>query len=206
MTGGTNRPVGDETPALEARPTAAARRDDQDLVADSKFLAYVLRHKPQAIGLDLDEAGWIPIDVLLHALAAQGRPLDTNRLDRLVTSSGKRRFQTHDGRIRAAQGHSIPVDLDLPPATPPDLLYHGTVERRLPRILAEGLQPMGRHHVHLSPDPATARSVGARSGRPVVLTIAAGAMHAAGHTFYQAANGVWLAAHVPPTYLTHIPG
>jgi putative RNA 2'-phosphotransferase len=205
MTGGPNRPV-DDPAASEAGPGAAGRRDDQGLVADSRFLAYVLRHNPQAAGLHLDEAGWIDIDVLLATLAAHGRPLDTHRLDRLVHSPGKGRFQTHDGRIRAAQGHSIPVDLDLPPATPPDLLYHGTVERRLPRILAEGLQPMGRHHVHLSPDPATARGVGARRGRPVVLTIAAGAMHAAGHTFYQAANGVWLTAHVPPTYLTHIPG
>jgi putative RNA 2'-phosphotransferase len=181
---------------------ASERPDRQNLIADSKFLAYVLRHNPDAIGLKLDDAGWVPIDVLLSALAAHGRPLKADRLDRLIAGLDKQRFEARDGRIRAAQGHSFPVDLDLPPATPPGLLYHGTVERFLPRIQAEGLQPMDRGHVHLSLDPATARAVGARRGRPIILTVDAARMHAEGHTFHQATNGVWLTAHVPPGFLT----
>lgn len=176
--------------------------DRHGLVADSKFLAYVLRHHPDAVGLRLDEAGWVPIDALLTALAGHGRPLDPTRLDRIVAGTDKQRFEIRDGRIRAAQGHTVPVDLELAPIVPPDVLFHGTVRRFLPGILAEGLQPMGRNHVHLSPDPATARAVGARRGRPVVLTVDAAGLHAAGHTFHRAGNGVWLTAHVPASHLT----
>lgn len=178
------------------------RPDRRNLAADSRFLAYVLRHDPDTIGLRLDDAGWVSIDTLFTALAAHGRPLGPDRLDRLIAGRDKQRFETRDGRIRAAQGHSIPVDLDLAPLPPPELLYHGTVGRVLHRILAEGLHPMGRNHVHLSPDPATARTVAARRGHPVVLAVDTTGMHADGHTFHQAGNGVWLTAHVPPTYLT----
>jgi putative RNA 2'-phosphotransferase len=123
-------------------------------------------------------------------------------LERVVAGTDKKRFELDGDRIRAAQGHTVPVDLDLPPATPPPLLYHGTVARFLPSILSTGLQPRGRHHVHLSPDPETATRVGARRGEPVILRIDAAAMHAAGHVFHRAANGVWLTSHVPPRYIT----
>jgi putative RNA 2'-phosphotransferase len=173
-----------------------------DLTADSKLLAYVLRHHPEAFGVELDEAGWVPVGELLAALAARGRVIDEARLGRLVDAPGKKRYELAAGRIRAAQGHSVPVDLGLAPVTPPAVLHHGTVERFLPAIRREGLRPGRRRHVHLSADVATARTVGARRGDPVVLRVDAAGLHAAGHTFYRAANGVWLTADVPPAYLS----
>ena len=174
---------------------------DRDLVADSRFLAYVLRHDPASVGVRLDDAGWVDVGTLLAALAAHGRPLTPERLGRLVDGLDKKRFELRDGRVRAAQGHTVPVDLGLAPARPPDRLYHGTVERSLARILAEGLSPMRRQDVHLSQTPQAARVVGARRGRPVVLVVDAAAAHAAGQVFRQAGNGVWLTGPVPAAYL-----
>jgi putative RNA 2'-phosphotransferase len=174
-----------------------------DLVALSKLLAYVLRHNPGAVGVRLDEAGWIDVDTLLDALAAHGRPTDEATLHRLAAGTDKRRFEIVGSRIRAAQGHSVPVDLGLEPAVPPPVLYHGTVRRFLDGIRASGLLPRGRHHVHLSATPETASIVGARRGDPVVLTIDAAAMHRDGAVFYRAANGVWLTALVPPDRITY---
>lgn len=172
-----------------------------DLTALSRFLSYVLRHHPEAIGITLDDGGWVDIDVLLTALATHGRPISRETLDRVAAGTDKQRLQLRGGRIRAAQGHTVPVDLGLPPLAPPALLYHGTVSRFLPGIMAGGLRPRGRHHVHLSADPHTASHVGARRGRPVVLGVDAAGMHHAGHLFYQAANGVWLTAHVPARWI-----
>jgi len=166
-----------------------------------RFLTYVLRHHPEAIGVDLDSGGWVGVEALLAALARHGRPMDRTALDRIVAGDDKRRFELRDGRIRAAQGHSVPVDLRLLAVEPPSELYHGTVERFLSRIRAEGLRPKGRTHVHLSPDVATARAVGARRGVPVVLTVDAAGMHRQGLAFYLSANGVWLTAHVPPEWI-----
>ncbi|WP_279357033.1 RNA 2'-phosphotransferase [Methylobacterium indicum] len=172
-------------------------RDDTAL---SKTLSYWLRHKPEAAGLALDLAGWTPIDAVLAAFAAVGRPVDRDGLLRVVATSDKARFEVDAARelIRARQGHSVAVASDWVRAVPPAHLWHGTVERVLPAILAEGLRPMARHHVHLSSDPETARTVGARRGRPIVLRVAAGRLAAAGHPFWVTGNGVWLAEHVPP--------
>jgi putative RNA 2'-phosphotransferase len=167
----------------------------------SRLLTYVLRHHPESVGLTLDAGGWVAIDELLAALAAHGRLLDRSALDHIVATSDKRRFEVHNGRIRAAQGHSVTVDLGLPPATPPAVLYHGTVARFLAAIEREGLRPGRRQYVHLSPDVMTARAVGARRGEPVILRVDAAALHADGQLFYQAANGVWLTDHVPPDRL-----
>jgi putative RNA 2'-phosphotransferase len=169
----------------------------------SKYLAKHLRHRPELIGITLDEAGWTDVEELLAACARHGCPIGREELDELVTGGDKRRyaFDETGRRIRASQGHSVAVDLDLPVTTPPDRLYHGTVERALPAIRREGLRPMARHDVHLSPDEQTARRVGARRGRPVVLTVDAAAMAAAGHEFRLSANGVWLTRSVPPRYL-----
>jgi putative RNA 2'-phosphotransferase len=169
-----------------------------DDVALSKFLAYVLRHDPSSAGVELGPGGWVRVDDLLAGLARAGRPIDRARLEAVVASSDKRRYELVDGRIRAAQGHSQPVDLLLDPVRPPDVLFHGTVERFLPAITADGLRPGQRTHVHLSADVATARTVGARRGRPVVLRVDAAGMHAEGMVFHQASNGVWLTARVPP--------
>jgi putative RNA 2'-phosphotransferase len=176
-----------------------------DLTAASRFLSYVLRHNPAAVGVSLDEGGWIDVDTLLTALARHNRPLDRATLARLVAGTEKQRFQIHGGRIRAAQGHSIRVDLHLDPVTPPAVLYHGTVRRFVSSIMANGLDPGRRHHVHLSADQPTAATVGARRGHPVVLRIDAAGMHRSGHLFYQAANGVWLTDHVPPQWISYPP-
>jgi putative RNA 2'-phosphotransferase len=173
-----------------------------ELTTASRFLAYVLRHHPQTVGITLDEGGWVEVPTLLAALAAHGRPMDRALLARLVAGTDKRRFQLDGDRIRAAQGHSVPVDLGLEPVTPPAVLYHGTVARFLPAIRAEGLRPGRRRHVHLSTDAQTAATVGARRGPPVVLTVDAAGMHQAGHRFYRADNGVWLTRAVPPGWLS----
>jgi putative RNA 2'-phosphotransferase len=172
-----------------------------NIVATSRFLSYVLRHRPDTIGVNLDEGGWIAIETLLAALARHGRPITRDVINQLAAGTDKQRFEVRNDRIRAAQGHSIQVDLHLPPVAPPPLLYHGTVERFLARICDEGLQPRGRTYVHLSADPQTAAAVGARRGRPTVLIVDAAGMHRHGFNFYQAANGVWLTNHVPPRWL-----
>ena len=170
-----------------------------NVTSASKLLAYVLRHQPESVGLTLDAAGWVPIDTLLAALAAHG--VDRDLLDRVVAGTDKVRFEVADGRIRAAQGHSVPVDLGLDPVVPPPVLFHGTATRYLAGIRAHGLRPGRRRHVHLSADEATALRVGARHGKPVVLRIDAAGLHAAGHPFYLAANGVWLTDHVSPQWI-----
>lgn len=174
----------------------------RDLAGTSRYLAYVLRHHPDAIGVELDRHGWIEVDELLAALDRHGRPMTRELLDEVVAGTDKRRFELENGRIRAAQGHSLPVDLDLPAVTPPPVLYHGTVARFLGRIRADGLEPGRRTHVHLSADRQTASTVGARRGRPVILTIDAAGMHRDGFTFHCAVNGVWLTRHVPPRWIT----
>jgi putative RNA 2'-phosphotransferase len=169
-----------------------------DVVRTSKRLSYVLRHHPESVGLTLDPAGWADVDELLTALR-----LTRAELDDVVATNDKRRF-AFDGtgtRIRASQGHSRPVELGYEPRTPPDLLFHGTVERFLAAILTDGLRPGRRHAVHLSPDVATARAVGARRGRPVVLRVDAAAMVVDGHDFARSDNGVWLVGAVPPRFL-----
>ncbi|MFC8594427.1 RNA 2'-phosphotransferase [Streptomyces atroolivaceus] len=175
--------------------------DERRTVKVSKYLSKHLRHEPGRIGINLDAHGWVSVDELLRACAQHGFALTREELDHVVAVSDKQRFAVADDRIRANQGHSVTVDLGLPPAEPPAYLYHGTVARVLDTIRAEGLRPMDRHHVHLSPDRETAVRVGARRGAPVVLSVDAGAMHRAGHLFHVSANGVWLTDSVPPAFL-----
>ncbi|QEV22394.1 RNA 2'-phosphotransferase [Streptomyces alboniger] len=177
------------------------RPSEQRTVKVSKYLSKHLRHQPDRIGLALDENGWVEIDALLAAAAAHRFGITRAELDHVVAVNDKRRFAIEGGQIRANQGHSVDVDLDLPPASPPAYLFHGTVAAHLAAIRAEGLRPMKRHAVHLSPDRETATRVGARRGRPVVLSVDAGAMHHDGHVFQVSANGVWLTSAVPPGYL-----
>ena len=172
----------------------------------SKFLSLVLRHDPAAAGVSLDAGGWVDVDALLVGAAKAGTPFTREELEAVVAASDKQRFSVSDDgqRIRANQGHSVAVDLGLLPRTPPAVLYHGTVERFREAIKREGLRPMQRQHVHLSADPETASAVGQRRGKPLILTIDAAALHAAGHTFYLSANGVWLTDAVPPGYFSDI--
>ena len=175
-----------------------------DVVRVSKRLSFVLRHRPDSVGLRLDPQGWVAVDDLLGALAAHGLVLSREDLDRVVATNDKRRF-AFDGtgtRIRASQGHSVRVDLGYRPEPPPAELFHGTPRRLLAPILAEGLRPGRRHAVHLSGDVATARAVGARRGEPVVLRVDAAAMAADGAVFTRSANGVWLTEAVPARYLS----
>jgi putative RNA 2'-phosphotransferase len=177
--------------------------DERRLGAGSRFLSYVLRHHPEALGLELDGAGWVAVDTLLERCRAHGRALSRETLLEIVATSPKRRFAlTDDGaRIRASQGHSVAVDLGHVAREPPAVLFHGTVASSLPAIRARGLQKMSRHAVHLSADVETARAVGGRRGRPVILRVAAGRMHRDGHAFFVSANGVWLTQAVPPGYV-----
>lgn len=172
-------------------------------IQTSKFLSYVLRHRPDSIGITLDENGWVDIGELLAAAQRHGKNVSRTQLERVVATNDKKRFALSDDgrRIRASQGHSVAVDLDLEPVIPPKLLYHGTVERFLDSIRAQGLVRGSRHHVHLSPDEATARKVGSRRGKPIILTVEAAQMHEAGHQFFRSANNVWLTEKVPVEFL-----
>lgn len=172
-----------------------------DRITISRFLSYVLRHRPDEIGLVLDREGWVAIDELLAALAAHGRALDRADLEAIVRESDKQRFAIRGDRIRANQGHSVPIDLALPPSEPPAVLYHGTVRGVLEAIRREGLIKGRRTHVHLSADVATAAKVGARRGKPVILKVDAAAMHGEGHRFFRSDNGVWLVDAVPPRFI-----
>jgi putative RNA 2'-phosphotransferase len=169
----------------------------------SKFLSYVLRHKPDAIGLTLDSQGWASIDELITKANAAGTRFDQVALLRVVETSDKKRFSVSpDGlRIRAAQGHSVSVELGLSPRQPPPVLYHGTATRFVDSILAEGLKPQARQYVHLSLDEATALRVGERHGKAYIFRVDALAMRAKGFIFYLSDNGVWLTERVSPEFL-----
>lgn len=174
----------------------------------SKFLSLVLRHKPQKIGLQLDAGGWAEIDGLLAGAAAHGEAISRDELEYAVAYNPKKRFAiSEDGRrIRASQGHSVPVELGYEPATPPERLYHGTACQHLPEIRKHGLLRGKRHHVHLSPDETSARQVGQRHGRVVVLSVRSGDMARAGFRFWMSANGVWLVDNVPYRFVEELDG
>lgn len=170
----------------------------------SKFLSYILRHQPEAIGLELDSEGWASIDALIAGAAGQGQHLDRQLIEAVVETSDKKRFAlSADGlRIRAVQGHSTAkVDIAFSEKRPPDTLYHGTASRFLASILADGLTAQSRQYVHLSADRQVAIQVGQRYGTPVVLEINALAMFEQGHQFFQADNGVWLTRQVAVEFI-----
>jgi putative RNA 2'-phosphotransferase len=178
--------------------------NEKDQIRLSKFLSLILRHEPGKVGLTLDEAGWVGVAELLGAMGRHGHVVSRGTLLHVVEASDKKRFAlSEDGtRIRASQGHSVEVELGYEPATPPAVLYHGTVDRFLESIREKGLVKGERHHVHLSADAETATRVGARRGRAVVLRIDAAGMTRAGLMFYVSANGVWLTDHVPVGFIT----
>ncbi|MFO1512386.1 MAG: RNA 2'-phosphotransferase [Verrucomicrobiota bacterium] len=176
---------------------------DKETIRTSKFLSLVLRHEPERVGLKLGEAGWVTVEELLQAVNKHGVALTLDQLKRIVATSDKKRFafSEDETRIRANQGHSAEVDLQYPPQTPPEILYHGTATRFLDGIRKDGLQRMERHDVHLSAETKVTIQVGGRHGKPVLLTIRAGEMHQAGFVFRCSANGVWLVDHVPPQFI-----
>ncbi len=169
----------------------------------SKFLSLVLRHQPEMIGLTLDPAGWTELSELVTKARVHGEAITVEDVRRIAAESDKQRFTlSPDGlRIRAAQGHSVTVELGLQPVIPPDVLFHGTATRFADAIRIEGLKPQSRLQVHLSAEEETALKVGQRHGKPIIFRIAAGRMQAEGFSFYQADNGVWLTDTVPPQFL-----
>lgn len=169
----------------------------------SKLLSLVLRHSPDTIGIVLDDNGWAPVATLLTQLAAHKEPLSAEELEEIVTTNSKQRFafnHTHT-HIRANQGHSVDVELNLTAQHPLEHLYHGTVAEFIDAIKVEGLRKMNRQHVHLSRDIETANKVGERRGRPIMLTINSGDMHRRGTNFYLSENGVWLTDAVPAKFI-----
>lgn len=180
--------------------------DEARLVRISKFLSKHLRHEPEGLGLELAPGGWVAVQDLLAGCARKGMRLTRAELEEVVANNSKQRFSFDETgeRIRANQGHSVEVDLQLQPVAPPERLYHGTGHRSADAIEASGLKKMARHHVHLSPDVETATVVGRRHGRPVLFEVDAAAMHRDGHPFYRSENGVWLTDEVPPRYLRRL--
>lgn len=172
-------------------------------VKTSKFLSYVLRHRPDSIGLTLDAQGWANIDQLLKCAEESGRVLSRELLENVVRENDKQRFSFNEDQtcIRANQGHSLSIDLALEPLVPPANLYHGTAARFLDSIREQGLLRRNRQYVHLSIDEVTAVKVGQRHGEPVVLVINAAGMDKAGYPFFQSENGVWLTGEVPASFI-----
>jgi putative RNA 2'-phosphotransferase len=180
------------------------------LVKLSKFLALILRHQPERFDLALDAAGWASLDEVMEIL--RGLPnfrwatrADVMKLVAEGSGDDKRRFEVEANRIRARYGHSVEQRIVYEPCAPPERLYHGTTPEALPAIRQEGLRPMGRQYVHLSPDAETAVRVGARhASDPIVLTVRAGAAHASGILFYQASEQVYLTEYIPPKFLNFL--
>ena len=173
------------------------------LVKISKYLSKYLRHEPDRIGIQLAPGGWVPVTELLEACRKNNFPVQLAELKQVVAQNDKQRFSFDETGtlIRANQGHSVEVDLQLEPAVPPNILYHGTGSGAVESILSTGIQKMSRHHVHLSRDIQTAHKVGGRHGIPAIFSVDATAMHGDGYTFYCSENGVWLVDFIPPNYL-----
>ena len=171
----------------------------------SKYISLILRHKPQTIGITLDEHGWADVKELIKGVN-KTHPLTMEILEQIVAEDEKQRYSFNEDRtlIRANQGHSVQVDVELEEKTPPDALYHGTGEKFVAAIDKEGLIPKSRLYVHLSKDVETAKNVGARHGKPVIYEVKSGEMSKAGIKFYQSVNGVWLVKAVPLEYLVKV--
>jgi putative RNA 2'-phosphotransferase len=180
--------------------------NDSRLVKISKYLSKHLRHQPDRLGIKLAPGGWVSVDELLNACKKHSFFINLAELNEVVARNDKKRFSfdSTGTLIRANQGHSVEIDLQLEPAVPPNVLYHGTGHGAVESIMQHGLCKMSRHHVHLSEDIETARKVGARHGRPVVFAVDAAAMYEADYKFYRSDNGVWLVDRVPPEYLRQI--
>lgn len=177
--------------------------NEKEIKSTSKFLSLVLRHSPETIQLKLDENGWANVDGLITQCNKHQKQLDLDLLNIVVETNDKKRFAFNDDKtkIRASQGHSIEVELNLNEVEPLDYLYHGTIEASIASIKEKGLQKMSRQHVHLSKDKETAIKVGSRRGKPIILTVDAKAMKAAGFKFYLSENEVWLTDEVPAKYI-----
>ena len=179
-------------------------KSDKQLKNTSKFISLILRHQPEAIGIALDEHGWADVQELIDGInRSEGHTLDMELLEEIVRTDEKQRYSFNEDHtlIRANQGHSIPVDVELEEKTPPDILWHGTGEKYVSSIDAKGLIPKSRLYVHLSSDMETARKVGSRHGKPFIYEIDCREMAEDGYPFFLSANHVWLTKEVPVRYL-----
>lgn len=172
----------------------------------SRFISFILRHKPESVGITLDEHGWASVSELLLGINASGNEIDMKTLEEIVAEDEKQRYSFNDNKtkIRANQGHSVNVDVELKKAEPPEILFHGTGEKYVPSIKIEGLKPKSRLYVHLSSDRETAVKVGSRHGKPVVFEVNSGEMSRRGYEFFLSENGVWLTKIVPAEYLQEL--
>lgn len=175
----------------------------KSLTETSKFVSLILRHKPETIGISLDSHGWADVDELIKGMNKHGTKITMDILEEIVRTDSKQRYSFNDDKtkIRANQGHSIKVDVELEEKEPPAILYHGTATRFLGSITKQGLLPMSRLYVHLSKNMETANKVGTRHGSPVILEVDAEKMYKDGYKFYLSDNGVWLTKEVPSKYL-----
>lgn len=173
------------------------------LLETSRFISLVLRHKPETIGITLDEHGWANVDELIAGIS-KTQPFTKEMLEELVSTDDKKRYSFNEDKtlIRANQGHSIPVDVELEEVKPPKQLYHGTGEKFVPSIDRQGLISKSRLYVHLSKDVDTAIKVGKRHGKPFVYIVNSEKMFEQGYKFFLSANGVWLTKKVPVEFLT----
>ncbi len=173
-----------------------------DLTKTSRFISLILRHKPETIGIALDEHGWAKVAELIDGIF-KTQYIDMAMLEKIVATDNKQRFSFNEDKtlIRANQGHSISVDVELPEKKPPVVLYHGTGEKYVSSIDEQGLIPKSRLYVHLSKDEQTAKTVGSRHGKPVIYEIHADEMYEDGYQFYLSVNGVWLTKSVPTKYM-----
>lgn len=181
--------------------------EENSLNSVGRFISLILRHHPETIGITLDEHGWADVDDMIAGINRSGRyRLDRSILDEIVRTDEKQRYSYNEDHslIRANQGHSIRVDVELEEAVPPDILWHGTGEKYVASIDQQGLLPKSRLYVHLSPDVETARTVGSRHGKPVIYEVDCRAMTEDGYRFFLSANHVWLTKSVPEKYLHKI--
>jgi putative RNA 2'-phosphotransferase len=177
--------------------------NEKQLKTISKFLSLTLRHQPQLIGLQLNQEGWADVNELIQKGSQHHPELTKAVLDLVVSTNDKKRFAYNEdeSKIRASQGHSIDIELNIEPKQPPEYLHHGTVDKFMEAIKKEGLQKMKRNHVHLSATTDTAITVGNRRGEAIILTVFSGRMHEEGYLFYLSANGVWLTEAVPVEFI-----
>ena len=182
-----------------------SRKSGNHLKHTSKFISLILRHNPGAAGISLDEHGWANVQELIDGInRSDGHILDMEMLEEIVRTDEKQRYSFNEDHtlIRANQGHSVPVDVDLEEKIPPDILWHGTGEKYVSSIDRQGLIPKSRLYVHLSSDMETARKVGCRHGRPVIYQVDCRSMVQDGYSFFLSANKVWLTKEVPVQYLS----
>ena len=188
---------------MKKRSDTMSKNSDTSL---SRFISLILRHRPEEIGLTLDKAGWADTKELIEGISRSGQYIDMDTLERIVREDSKGRYSFNEdkSKIRANQGHSIPVEVEMSVTAPPERLYHGTAERFLDSIRQEGIRKMSRLYVHLSPDAETAFRVGSRHGKPVVLVIDTAAMLEDGYVFRLSDNGVWQSEDIPWRYVCEV--